>query len=82
MNIIFKREILERRKEEIVDIAKRTSQTFADVLLGANREDDLIEPLVDALKSMDKDGTFTFPRKAGILLPFDLSTHVYILIYS
>lgn len=76
MNTIFKREILKERKDEIVDIAKTTSRNFADVLLGANREDDLLEPFHDALRSMDRDGVFNFPRKAGGEPPFHLATVV------
>ena len=69
MDIIFEREIPEKRRREISGIAKETSQQFINNLRGAHREDDLVELVYEALRMMHKDGTFDFPRKAGIVLP-------------
>lgn len=69
MDVIFKREILEERRREISGIAKKISQNFINNLRGAHREDDLVELVYEALRMMQKDETFDFPRKAGIILP-------------
>ena len=69
MDIIFGREIPEKRRREISSIAKKTSQKFINNLRGAHREDDLVELVYEALRMMHKDETFDFPRKAGIVLP-------------
>ncbi len=69
MDIIFEREIPEKRRREISGIAKKTSQSFINNLRGAHREDDLVELVYEALRMMHKDETFDFPRKAGIVLP-------------
>lgn len=67
MDVIFEREITEKRRREISDIAKKTSQSFIKNLQGAHGEDDLVEPIYEALRMMHKDQTFSFPRKAGIV---------------
>ena len=72
MDVIFAPEIPETRKREISGIAKTTSQNFIDILRGAHREDDLIDLIHQALFLMDKDRTFGFVRKAGIILPLSL----------
>jgi len=69
MDVIFEREIPEKRRREISGIAKKTSQKFINNLRGAHREDDLVELVYEALRMMHKDETFDFPRKAGIVLP-------------
>lgn len=69
MDVIFEREVLEKRRREISGIAKKISQSFINNLRGAHREDDLVELVYDALRIMHKDETFAFPRKAGIVLP-------------
>jgi hypothetical protein len=66
MDVIFEREIPEKRRREISGIAKETSQNFITNLRGAHREDDLVELVYEALRMMHKDETFDFPRKAGI----------------
>ena len=73
MDIIFKRKVPEERKHELVGIAKDISQKFINVLRGAHREDDLVELIYEALRSMYKDDTFGFPRKAGIVFHFNSS---------
>ena len=69
MDIIFEREIPEKRRREISGIAKKISQKFINNLRGAHREDDLVEIVYEALRMMHEDETFDFPRKAGIVLP-------------
>ncbi|KAL8727622.1 MAG: hypothetical protein Q9166_005930 [cf. Caloplaca sp. 2 TL-2023] len=69
MDVIFRREIPEKRRREISSIAKKTSQQFINNLRGAHREDDLVELVYEALRMMHKDETFDFPRKAGIVHP-------------
>ncbi len=68
MDIIFGREVPEKRRKEISGIAKHISQQFINNLRGAHREDDLVELVYEALHMMHKDETFDFPRKAGIVL--------------
>ena len=70
MDIIFEREVPEKRRREISGIAKKISQSFINNLRGAHREDDLVELVYEALRMMNEDETFDFPRKAGIVLPF------------
>ena len=72
MDVIFEREIPEKRRREISGIAKKISQGFINNLRGAHREDDLVELVYEALRMMDKDETFDFPRKAGIVFPLTL----------
>ena len=69
MDVIFEREIPEKRRKEIFEIARETSQSFINNLLGAHREDDLVELVYEALHMMHRDETFDFPRKAGTVLP-------------
>ena len=69
MDVIFEREVPEKRRREISGIAKKISQSFINNLRGAHREDDLVELVYEALRMMHKDETFDFPRKAGIVLP-------------
>lgn len=69
MDVIFEREMPEKRRIEISGIAKKISQGFIDNLRGAYREDDLVELIYEALRMMHEDETFDFPRKAVIVLP-------------
>ncbi|KAL2053084.1 hypothetical protein ABVK25_006721 [Lepraria finkii] len=64
MDVMFEREIPEKRRREISGIAKKISQSFINNLRGAHREDDLVELIYEALRMMHKDETFDFPRKA------------------
>lgn len=69
MDVIFKREVPQKRGREISGIAKKISQSFINKLRGAHREDDLVELVYEALHMMHNDDTFNFSRKAGIVLP-------------
>lgn len=77
MDVIFEREIPEKRRKEISGIAKSISQSFIRNLRGAHSEDDLVQPIYEALRMMHEDETFHFPRKAGIVLPL---TRMYSLL--
>jgi len=70
MNTILRRRISEQRKLELADIADDISQKFIHNPRGANREDDLVELVCEALRSMHRGGTFYFPRKAGTSFVF------------
>ncbi len=69
LDVIFEREIPEKRRKEISGIAKKISQSFINNLRGAHREDDLVELIYEALRMMHKNENFDFPRKAGIVVP-------------
>ena len=78
MDFIFERKISEKREREISGIAKKISQSFVNNLRGAHREDDLVELIYEALRMIQEDETFDFPRKAGIvhcLIPIYMSLH-------
>ncbi|MCJ1470383.1 hypothetical protein MMC07_009028, partial [Pseudocyphellaria aurata] len=64
MDVIFEREISEKRRKEISGIAKKISQSFINNLRGAHREDDLVKLIYEAFRMMHKDESFDFPRKA------------------
>ena len=58
--------------ESETDLARITAtfcNEFDDVLRGASREDDSVEPIHRALTSIDGKKEFLFPRKAGISNP-------------
>lgn len=80
MNTILRRRISEQRKRELADIADDISQKFIHNPRGANREDDLVELVCEALRSMHRGGTFYFPRKAGT--SFVLTPPVNIVLIS
>lgn len=69
MGAIFERVIPEEWRREISGIAKKASQIFANNLRGAHREDELIELVYEAFRTMNDDETFDFPRKAGNGIP-------------
>lgn len=69
MNVIFERDIPEKKRQEISGIAKKISEGFIDKLRGAYSEDDLVELIYGALCMMQKDETFDFLRKAGSVPP-------------
>jgi hypothetical protein len=74
INAVIKRRISEKRKCELSRIAENLCNDFIDVLNGASREDDCVEPIHRALSSMDSSSRkFNFPRKAGIALPLALA---------
>lgn len=71
IDAVIQREVASERKEKLSSIAQQLSDSFIEVLSTAAGEDDCIEPFYDALSSMDRSGSLTFPRKAGIVsLPY------------
>ena len=74
INAVIHRRISEERKCELSRIAEDLCNDFIDVLNGASREDDCVEPIHRALSSMDSSNRkFNFPRKAGIAPPSRVS---------
>lgn len=60
------RKISQKRRGELSCIAKALFNDFRDVLNGASREDDCVEPIHRALAGMNHCNRFQFVRKAGI----------------
>ena len=69
VNTIIQPKIDDTRKNELSLISEAFCDEFVDVMLGAFREDDSVEPIHTALKSMDKGKKFLFPRKTGTSIP-------------
>ena len=79
VNTIIRPEITDARKNELSLISEAFCDDFIDVMLGALREDDSVEPIHTALKSMDKDKKLMLPRKTGTSIPYTCeyrSTHI------
>ena len=66
VDAIIQPEISTEWKSELVRITETFCNDFIDVLKGASREDDSVEPIHRALTSIDTKNEFMFPRKAGI----------------
>ena len=76
IDVIFEREIPEKRRRKISNIARKTSQKFIENLRGAHGQDDLVGLVYQALKMMHEDETFSFVRKGGsisLLTPVNMS---------
>jgi hypothetical protein len=69
INAVFQRTVSEERKHDLYRIATGLCDEFVNVLEGASREDDCVEPIHTALSAMDSGKKFGFPRKAGIVTP-------------
>ena len=65
VNNIILPNISDGRKIELSLITKTFCDDFVDVVKGALSEDDFVEPIAQALKSMDKDKRFMLSRKLG-----------------
>jgi hypothetical protein len=78
LDVIFKHKISDKRRGEISTIADEISQKFIKKTRGAYREDDLVEIFDDAFSDMFDTEIFTWPRKAGTVLPIPFSplTHL------
>jgi hypothetical protein len=81
INAVIQREVSEERKRSLSLIAENLCSDFS-VILGANREDDCIEPIYCALVSMDSGAKFSFPRKAGFVFPSCISPCIIMLTLS
>ena len=65
VNTIILPKSSDARKIELSLITETFCDDFVDVVKGALREDDFVEPIAQALKSMDKDKKFMLSRKNG-----------------
>ncbi|MCJ1347797.1 hypothetical protein MMC31_006026 [Peltigera leucophlebia] len=65
VNAIIRPEISKGWESELARITETFCNDFIDVLKGASREDDSVEPIHHALTSIDRKSEFMFPRKAG-----------------
>ncbi|KAL8884547.1 MAG: hypothetical protein Q9192_006820 [Flavoplaca navasiana] len=52
------------KEKELSTVSKTFCNNFVDVMKGASREDDSVEPIHAALTSLDSDKKFLFPRKS------------------
>ncbi|KAL9597810.1 MAG: hypothetical protein Q9219_004887 [cf. Caloplaca sp. 3 TL-2023] len=84
LNDIFDREIVDARKTELSGIAREAAEAFGVNTRSANREDDLVEILYEALKKMCPKAIYAFVRKTDWNLNlkpikpqnlFELNTH-------
>lgn len=66
IDAVIQLKVSNERKVELSSIAERLCGQFIDVLSGASREDDCVEPIYQALSAMEKGGNFNFPRKVGM----------------
>ena len=69
INAIVRRTISEERKGQLSRIAEDLCNEFINILEGASKEDDCVEPIHTALSAKDSSKKFRFPRKAGIMSP-------------
>ena len=65
VNTIILPKISDARKIELSLITKTFCDDFVDIVKGALTRDDFVEPIAQALKSMDKDKKFMLLRKCG-----------------
>ena len=78
---IIQPEISTERKRELSVITETFCDGFIDVMKGASREDDAVEPIHRALTSMDKTNRFMFPRKAGIFPSYTSACMVLLTLF-
>lgn len=74
VDAIIQPTLSERKEKELSTISNTFCNNFVDVLKGASREDDSIEPIHTALTSLDSGKKFLFPRKSGM----SCSTHLQV----
>ena len=68
VNAVIQREISEERRLELAYIAGKLCEDFLIVFDGSTREDDCVQPILAALRSMEKGKKLHFLEKAGELL--------------
>ncbi|MCJ1347404.1 hypothetical protein MMC31_005629 [Peltigera leucophlebia] len=66
VDAIIQPEISTEWESELAPITEAFCNDFIDVLKGASREDDSVEPIHHALTSIDRKSEFMFPGEAGI----------------
>ncbi|KAI4238681.1 MAG: hypothetical protein LQ349_000924 [Xanthoria aureola] len=64
VDAIIQPTLSEQKEKELSTISNTFCNDFVDVLKGASREDDSIEPIHTALTSLDSGKKFLFPRKS------------------
>ncbi|EXJ69327.1 uncharacterized protein A1O5_07363 [Cladophialophora psammophila CBS 110553] len=67
LNNVFNHEISEERKTEIFGLAVNIPESFRRALRVNAREDDLVEPIIQALERMNKDNVLAVRRKADFV---------------
>ena len=72
VDAIIQPEVSMEWESELARITETFCNDFVDVLKGASREDDSVEPIHRALTSIDRENDYMFPRKAGISYPAQL----------
>lgn len=69
VDAIIQPTISKPKEKELATISKTFCNDFVDVMKGASREDDSVEPIHTALTSLDGGKNFLFPRKSGMSRP-------------
>ncbi|KAL9039410.1 MAG: hypothetical protein Q9180_002545 [Flavoplaca navasiana] len=64
VDTIIQPTLSESKEKELSTISKTFCNNFVDVMKGASREDDSVEPIYVALTSLDSGKNFLFPRKS------------------
>ncbi|KAL8791219.1 MAG: hypothetical protein Q9213_000176 [Squamulea squamosa] len=64
IDAVLQCEVPSERKEKLSSITQQLNDDFVRVVAGAAGEDDCVEPLYNALASMDHSESLMFPRKA------------------
>ncbi|KAI4168816.1 MAG: hypothetical protein LQ346_009029, partial [Caloplaca aetnensis] len=64
VDAIIQPTISKPKEKELATISKTFCNDFVDVMKGASREDDSVEPIHTALTSLDGGKNFLFPRKS------------------
>jgi hypothetical protein len=82
VNAVVQRTVSQERKRELSRIANDLCNEFVNVLEGASREDDCVEPIHAALSAVDSGKKFSFPRKAGTVTPSRSIVYMVILTLS
>lgn len=63
---IYQREIPKAVESQLLDITDALRQRLLKAMNGASKEDDSVEPILDALEALNDKGEFAFTRKAGM----------------
>lgn len=72
VDAIIQPTLSKQKEKELSTISDTFCNDFVDVMKGASREDDSVEPIHAALTSLDSGKKFLFPRKSGMSRPMHL----------
>ena len=72
VDAIIQPKLSKQRLNELSAISNTFCNDFVDVMKGASREDDSVEPIHAALTSLNSAKKFLFPRKSG------MSRHIHL----